>query len=629
MSEANLFIRIAAKTEEFQKGMQSVSDRMKKIGGNISATGTRLTKNLTLPMLAAGGAAIAWATKLGNTADRILDLSEITGLSTGAIQEWQHVAKIAGVDTEAMTRVTERLNREMTNIVSGTGKASKSVAELGIEAEDLANMNADERLDALTQALAGIEDPAERARLGSDLFGRQWEHVAPIVGMGVDEMNKLREAGERYAMSDADLKKANDFRIGMENLKEEFSLAGREIGLRMMPILEQFVDAIGTHVVPVVEKVAGYIGDLIKWFQDLSPEWQSVIKYAALFAVAIGPVLVVVGKVVAVVGALSAAFAFIISPVGLAIAAVVALVGVFTHLWETNENFRDGVIKIWENIKSKATSIFNSIKTFWETWGDSILKLAVSIWDQIKLTIETAINLVSGIIKFVTSIIKGDWSAAWEAVKDIGVTIWRFIRGTAQNIFNGLRDLLANIWDAMRNKAIGVWENIKAGILERATSIRDTVIDTVDTAMQFIRELPAKALQWGKDIIQGLINGVKDMAGNLGGAIKDVAQGAVDSVKGFFGINSPSKLFEGFGINLGQGLEKGMLSTRNMLDNASISMAGFAVPTPQASTAGAVSTSNVYHIHATIDAKELEGIRRVEDFLGLIRLQQRSQGGEA
>lgn len=76
--------------------------------------------------------------------------------------------------------------------------------------------------------------------------------------------------------------------------------------------------------------------------------------------------------------------------------------------------------------------------------------------------------------------------------------------------------------------------------------------------IEFIKSL--NLLQAGKDLINGLITGVTERAKAAVDAVKNVASGMADTVKGFFGINSPSKLFMEYGVNLTEGLNVGMES---------------------------------------------------------------------
>jgi phage-related protein len=71
----------------------------------------------------------------------------------------------------------------------------------------------------------------------------------------------------------------------------------------------------------------------------------------------------------------------------------------------------------------------------------------------------------------------------------------------------------------------------------------------------------------GKDIIDGLLNGLK----NAFTAVTDWVKGAASSIAGGFksllGISSPSKVFAGFGKNIGEGLVQGMESMEGKIES--------------------------------------------------------------
>ena len=59
----------------------------------------------------------------------------------------------------------------------------------------------------------------------------------------------------------------------------------------------------------------------------------------------------------------------------------------------------------------------------------------------------------------------------------------------------------------------------------------------IQSIWNVLKELPGKALQWGKDMIQGLIDGIKNMISNVGNAVKGVA----DKIKSFLHFSRPDK----------------------------------------------------------------------------------------
>jgi hypothetical protein len=191
---SELAIKISADIKDFQKGLGEFESNLDKISKGIGNAGLNMTKFVTGPILALGGGLLALATKTGNFADRILDLEQITGMSTDAIQQFQNVAKIAGVETEAVTSASEKLTRQMSELETGTGKGAEALADLGIEFGDLEKMTPDQRMQNLIVALSEIVDPAERARIGTDLLRNSWRDIAPIVALGADGIAEARQA---------------------------------------------------------------------------------------------------------------------------------------------------------------------------------------------------------------------------------------------------------------------------------------------------------------------------------------------------------------------------------------------------------------------------------------------------
>ena len=396
MSEvARINVVVGIDNKQFMNGMKGVGSRLKDVGGRMQKFGGSLTKRLTLPMVAAGAGALKWAQSMGESADRILDLEQVTGMSTGAIQKWQHVSKMAGTDTEAMTRASQRLNREMTAIQEGTGKASEALGELGVSANKLSDMTADERLETLVGSLQAVEDPAERARLGTDLFGREWENVAPIVGLGADELEKLNEQGEKYGRSKEDLEKANEFRERMEELKAELGFTATELGTQLMPLFTRMAEVIKDQLVPFITDLVEKIKDIYNWYMELSPAWQDVIKYALIFLAVLGPLISVIGTLTKVVGIFNIVLAM--NPIGLVIIAIVALIAIGVLLW-----------KNWDKIVAKVKEMWGRVKEAFEN-----LKTAVSE------RIQTMIQTVKDKFNEMKDFIKGFPAQALQWGKDI------------------------------------------------------------------------------------------------------------------------------------------------------------------------------------------------------------------
>jgi phage-related protein len=220
-----------------------------------------------------------------------------------------------------------------------------------------------------------------------------------------------------------------------------------------------------------------------------------------------------------------------------------ALVGWVQQHWASIQEAIGHVIAVVQGIIEVFIAI---VSAAWRTWGDEILNVATIVWDQIRNVVETVVNLVRGIIEVGLALINGEWGAAWNGIKNILATAWEFIRETVAN--------------ALRM----VGQAVEAGL----SAIVGLVGGLPGAALRALGSLGGYLFGAGQDLIWGFVNGISSMARRLADAAVNVARGAVNAVKNFLGIGSPSKVFMGFGINVGEGLALGMTQTQPLVGNA-------------------------------------------------------------
>lgn len=372
-----------SKVQDFGKKMQNLGGKLKDVGTNMKNVGRTLSRTLTTSVIGAGTGLVALSKKAGDAADRILDLKEITGLTTDSIQEWQHVATVAGVETETMTNAVEGLIRKIPQLERESGAASEQLGKLGLSFADLDEMSPDQQVDELISRLSEMEDVTERNAIGSQLFGGAWQDIAPILGMGADEIANARKEAHDLGnvMSEESLNDANDFRIEMDKLKESMGAAARQIGADIAPVLKDTLGPIlKDTIIPAMRSLGERIKGVLEWFGNLSPGSQKAVLAIAGIAAAIGPLLVVLGTLASSVGSiiglfgagaaaagaggtLAAAFAVITGPIGIAVAAIGGLIAAGVLIY-----------KNWDVIKEKATALWEFIKETFQKVKDSIVK---------------------------------------------------------------------------------------------------------------------------------------------------------------------------------------------------------------------------------------------------------------
>ena len=487
---------------------------MQNLGGRMQEVGGKLTKTVTGPMLAVGGALTALGVKTGNYADRILDLSAITGMSTDAIQEYQHVARLAGVETEAVTHATEGLVRRIPMIASEGGRAAEAFDELGVSLHDASGemRSGEDIMDDLINQLAGMDDEVQRNALGSQIFGGAWKDMAPILAMGADGISDARgEAHELGAvMSGEALESANEMRMEWERVKTQAASLGRELGVKVAKVLKSDVfPAIQKYVIPALQRMGGAIGRVIDWYRNLSPSMRTVVNGFVGFAVAIGPVLAVVGTVITTLGAVAAAAGALgvglgaLAAIFLGIPAIIAAVvtaGVL--LW-----------KNWDTVKEKLAAAWDAI----QKGVASAMKWIVA---QLKRFGPTVLAVLTGPIGIAVLLIARHWASIRRGLS----SAWNAIRGAAASAAAGVRSAITTAIGAVVGAVANVWRRVSGGVRSAFATIRGAAVSGARSVVNGVGQALGSLV--------GKLAGVgRDAGAALGNAIRAAVNGVLDRIR--------------------------------------------------------------------------------------------------
>ena len=128
---------------------------------------------------------------------------------------------------------------------------------------------------------------------------------------------------------------------------------------------------------------------------------------------------------------------------------------------------------------------------------------------------------------------------------------------TAGTLILGLIDGLTDHVPEIISTAGILIKNLASGFIKFAPELIRAVGDLAAAIIKCL--INVDWIQVGKDIIRGIINGIGSMAGALWDAAVNVAKSALDGIKSFFGISSPSKVMrDQVGKQLDAGLAVGL-----------------------------------------------------------------------
>lgn len=152
------------------------------------------------------------------------------------------------------------------------------------------------------------------------------------------------------------------------------------------------------------------------------------------------------------------------------------------------------------------------------------------------------------------------WNEKWQGFSANFQTAWDSLPGFVQHPIQALNQASAGLkqWFA----GVGEWWNQKwAGFKENWDKAWNSLVDT-------IKNLPAKFLDYGKNIVQGLIDGINKGIENAKKTVGGLAKAILDKFTTDTGIHSPSKVFEQFGIYIDQGLSNGIIAALSYVEQA-------------------------------------------------------------
>lgn len=248
------------------------------------------------------------------------------------------------------------------------------------------------------------------------------------------------------------------------------------------------------------------------------------------------------------------------------------IVGVWTKIKQAigyiGEGIRNVVVPIFEGIRTAAVVAFEKIqqavakvapgiaqffkelssgkvdKKKWTDIGESIGRIAVGVVAVIAAV--KGISAIFGVITTAISVVKAVISViklAFVVVKSI-ITVIKVVGAVISVLASAFGPVILAIaaaiaigvllwknWDKIREAAGNLLEGIKTTI----GNVRDAIVTGIQAAIDWITSLPAEALKWGSDIIDGIVSGIQSAVGRVGEAVKGVA----DKIKSFLGFSEP------------------------------------------------------------------------------------------
>lgn len=617
------FQREVAKTEQELRSLQSgldktgdslkragrdadaASEKFKKIGDGIKNAGEKMTVGITAP------------------------LAGIAAFATKGTEEFRKFTARLEVNAQAAGASMEDMSASLRSAYAVTGELDSGVEALSnLLAAGFKGDAFREALDSLTGAaikfsdtlkLEGVADGLQETLATGAAIG-PFAELLERSGVSLDVFNAgLTEAIQNGQQQQYVLEQLAD--LGLAKVNEAYRENNKEMveNAEAQYSLQEAMSELGTLLTPIITAVTEKLAELVGWFNSLDDGTKKTILTLGGIAAAIGPILVVVGqlasglgvvtKVFGVVstamtaaGGASSAFGGVVAaltgPIGIAVAAIAGLIAIFVTLYKKNEEFREGVKRIWDQIKEGFTialnaimdtvrRVFNAIvefvqeqleevRKFWDENGEAIMEIVKMAFASIKNVIDLNMAWIKALFQAVWPIITSVVKVAWEAIK--------LAISTALDVISGVLTIALKLFQ-------GDWKGAWEALLEMLKNVWDNII-------QFLKNIDL--VQIGKDIMGGLLDGMKSMFGAIKDSVSNVSSSVVNGFKNALGIHSPSRVMRELGENTGEGFVLGLKDTVGYIKQQASSMAAAVTQGASGATIG-VSGSPASPAAATLN----------------------------
>ena len=553
---------------QMMDGIAGIMDLAAASGEDLATTSDIVTDALTAFGLQASDSA--------HFADVLAQASSKSNTNVGLMGEtFKYVAPVAGAlgysieDTAVAiglmansgikgSQAGTALRSTITRLAKPVGEAKDAVEELGISIT-----NADGTMKPLSQTMVELREKfaglteEQKAQYAAMLAGQEgMSGLLAIVNASDEDFQKLTD----------EINNANGAAEDMASVMMDNTAGAVE---QLKGALESAGILIGEKLTPYIRKLAEWITGLVEKFNSLSEEEQDQIVKFGLILAAIGPVLLILAKVISVVSTvvkafklfgttmttiktsidlvkagyaglatqmggipkliagISTGFGGMLAPIAAVIAVVAVLVGAFVTLWKTNEEFRDNMVGIWNSIKESINNFFDGvverinalgfdfenitevIKTVWFALCDVLAPVFEGAFNTIAIVLDGVFNQILSVMDIFIGLFTGNWEQLGEGVKGVVSGIVETFANLGSNILGVIGDIGAEILNKLGfEKAAEGFQNFFDTLSDLFGQIPELLSSAIDTIVSFFTETIPNAFNSAIEAVQGFVDNI-------------------------------------------------------------------------------------------------------------------------
>lgn len=341
-----------------------------------------------------------------------------------------------------------------------------------------------------------------------------WKYSEQFRDSVLNAVNRIKKAVEKVM---AAIKKA--LTPIVELVKNVFTM--------LQGLIAQLFELVGSILAKIIDWIAPVITIIGNFLSDVITVLGTIIGYIAKL---LTPLINGIGKIISTILECLQKIWNTLSD---------ALSPAFEAIWKVVSKIFETIGNLLQTIVDALSPAIDALAEAFGTILDAVASIVSAVVDALAPVIQVIAEALGGIITVLAEIVGAVVDALAPAIKLIGDVLGA-IFGVIAKIVNLVCDVLKPVIDVICGalKAIG---------------------DVINNIFNGVKNLTSKAVETGKNIIQGIGTGIKNAATGLWNGIKNIGNNIVNGFKNFFGIHSPSKLMaDEIGEYLPAGIDEGM-----------------------------------------------------------------------
>lgn len=412
-------------------------------------------------------------------------------------------------------------------------------------------------VSALTESIYGSAQ-AEQAKYAAMLAGKEgMSGLLAIVNASEEDYNKLASAIDNCDGAAKDMADTMQ-----DNLAGDITTLGSQLETLTLSVVDLFT--------PALRKVVAHAQDFVKWLTRLDDSTKTMICTIAMVLAALSPVLITIGKVISAIGSITGAIgkvinlgrtviggigkvitivpkivgavsgvisfvtgtvipgiAAVISAIGLIPIAIAGIITVIVLLWNKCDWFREGVIAIWEAIKSAAIAAWSAIKDFLISLWDEIVQIGKTVFEGLASFLSSCWQGIQTMFTVVLSAISTLFTTVWNGIKTVVTTVGTAIQLFLTTTWNAIKSIISTVLKAIQTTFTTVWNAIKTVITTAVNAIKSFIT----TAWNAIKSTITNVLNAIKSVVTSVWNGIKSVVTSIINSLKSFITSAFNAIK--------------------------------------------------------------------------------------------------